>query len=53
MAEGKNKAAARNQERPSEKTLARRERQAQALRRNLVRRKAQMRTRTKDEPSQG
>jgi hypothetical protein len=53
MAEEKNKVAARNQERSPDKSLARRERQAQALRQNLVRRKAQMRDRRKDEPSQG
>ena len=71
MAEGQNKAAAQNQGissdkgRLSDKNLARRDRQTQALRQNLVRRKAQMRHRTKgdvphnpaeaakDEPSQG
>ncbi len=71
MAEEQNKAAARNhgvsldKGRPEDKILARRDRQAQALRQNLARRKAQARDRTKgaadqspadgaeDEPSQG
>ena len=71
MAEERNKPAARNQGvsldkgRQVDKILARRDRQAQALRQNLARRKAQARDRTKgddlrspaegakDEPSQG
>ena len=53
MADKQSKTPVGNQERPVDKTLARRDRQAQALRRNLARRKAQMRDRTEGDVAQG
>ena len=53
MADKHTKTPAGNQERPVDKSLARRDRQAQALRQNLARRKAQMRDRTDGDVTQG
>jgi hypothetical protein len=52
MVDEQNKAAARHQGVSVDKAQARRERQAQSLRRNLVRRKSQVRERTKDDALQ-
>lgn len=52
MTEERNKAAPPDKQQPVDKRMQRRERQAQALRRNLVRRKAQMRGRAKGDGPQ-
>ncbi len=53
MADKHTKTPAGNHDRQVDKTLARRDRQAQALRQNLARRKAQMRDRTDGDVTQG